>query len=86
MDWWVVAGTGCLGLTVGWLTFEFVSRAPSLPLKASWTLTTIVGGGAALAVWQFAKDARLPSEANSYFVGVFAAVLTLGLLKYRPED
>jgi hypothetical protein len=84
MNWWTVAGTGALGLVIGWLVWEFVNRIQALELKALSTLAAIVGGGAALLVWRFAQNKALPDEANSYFVGVFVSVLILGLLKYRP--
>jgi hypothetical protein len=86
MDWWTFIGTGCLGLTIGWLTYEFIRRAQSLGLKAVCTLAAIVSGSAALGVWRFSQEAPLPREANAYFIGVFCAVAFLGALRYEPKD
>jgi hypothetical protein len=46
MNWWVVVGTGSLGLTMGWLVCLFVHRAPKLELTAISTLAAIIGGDA----------------------------------------
>jgi hypothetical protein len=86
MDWWTFLGTGSLGLTIGWLTYEFIRRAQSLGLKAVCTIATIVGGSAALGVWRFSQEAPLPREANAYFIGIFLSVFILGLLRYEPID
>jgi hypothetical protein len=84
MNWWIVAGTGALGIVIGWLVWEFMNRVPTLELKAFSTITAVVAGGATLLIWRFAQDKPLPDEANSYFIGVFLSVLVLGLLKYKP--
>jgi hypothetical protein len=86
LDGWTFLGTGCLGLTIGWLIFEFIRRAPSLGLKAVCTLAAILSGSTALSVWQISQSASLPREANAYFIGVFLAVVFLGALRYQPTD
>jgi hypothetical protein len=86
MDWWTFSGTGCLGLTIGWLVIEFTRRSKTLGLKAISTLASIVSGGLALGVWRVSQEHALPREANAYFIGVFLSVLVLGLLQYEPRD
>jgi hypothetical protein len=85
MDYWTAVTTGAIGLTNGWLTWEFVNRAKTLEVKAIGGISSLVGGGAALAFWRVANGG-FPSEANTYFVGVLAAILMLGLLQYDPDD
>jgi hypothetical protein len=85
VSWWTVAGSSCLGLVTGWLVREFVTRTKRLELKAILSLTTLLSSGAVLAVWRSTKDAPIPEEASSFFVGVFVSVLVLGLLRYSPE-
>jgi hypothetical protein len=86
LDGWTFLGTGCLGLTIGWLIAEFIRRAPSLGLKAVCTLAAILSGSTALSVWQVSQKTGLPREANAYFIGVFAAVVFLGALRYEPRE
>jgi hypothetical protein len=86
MDWWTLAGTGSLGLVIGWLVWTFVGRVADLNLKALTALVTIVGGGVALGVWRFSQDQGLPREANAYFIGIFMSVLILGLLYGPPPE
>ncbi|MDE5446958.1 hypothetical protein GWG65_37630 [Bradyrhizobium sp. CSA207] len=86
LDVWTALGTGCLGLTIGWLIYEFIRRAQSLGLKAVCTLAAILSGSTALGVWRISQNTALPREANAYFIGVFAAVMFLGALRYQPPD
>ncbi|MCK1477711.1 hypothetical protein IVB27_23615 [Bradyrhizobium sp. 197] len=86
LDGWTFLGTGCLGLTIGWLIAEFIRRAPSLGIKAVCTLAAILSGSTALSVWQVSQKTGLPREANAYFIGVFLAVVFLGALRYEPKD
>jgi len=83
-SWWMVFGTGSLGLVIGWLVWEFLNRTEKFALKAFSTIASIVAGGGTLLIWRVAKASPLPDEINAYFIGVFASVLTLGLLKYKP--
>jgi len=86
-NWWVVAGTGCLGLTIGWLVWTFVSRASTLTIKAVSALASIAAGGGLLAIWKQTDTGGLTKEANAYFVGVFVAAMILGLLHGKlPSD
>jgi hypothetical protein len=80
MNWWVVVGTGSLGLTMGWLVCLFVHRAPKLELTAISTLAAIIGGGALLGLWHVSKTDPLPNEANAYFIGIFISILGRGIL------
>jgi len=84
--WWMVFGTGTLGLVIGWLVWEFLNRTEKFALKALSTIASLVAGGATMLVWRATKDTALPDEANAYFMGIFASVLILGLLKYKPDE
>lgn len=83
MNWWIAVGAACLGLVIGWLVWTFVVRAPKFELKALSTVASVVGGSLPLLLWR-GVNGSLPSEANTYFVGVFVAVAILGLLSYNP--
>jgi uncharacterized membrane protein len=82
VHWWTMAGTGSLGLVIGWLVRVFVSRTVSLGIKAFSTITSVVSGGATLLIWRAARETPLPDEANCYFIGVFLSVVFLGSLYY----
>jgi hypothetical protein len=82
--WWMVFGTGSLGLVIGWLVWEFLNRTEKFALKALSTIASLVAGGGTILIWRVAKDSPLPDEANAYFIGIFLSVLMLGLLKYKP--
>jgi hypothetical protein len=86
VDWWTVAGSGTLGLTIGWLVRSFFVRVTTLSIQAISTLASIAAGGSLIALWRVAKVGTLSGEANSYFIGVFASVLVLGLLDYKPPN
>ena len=86
IDWWVVTGTGSLGLTIGWLVWTFVSRASTLTIKALSALASIAAGGGLLALWKETDTGGLTKEANAYFIGVFLAALILGLLYGPPPE
>ncbi len=86
-DWWVVLGTGSLGLTIGWLVWTFVARSETLTIKAVGALVSIAAGGGLLALWKSTDTGDLTKEANAYFVGVFLSALVLGLIHGKiPEE
>ena len=86
MDWFVIFGTGSLGLVVGWLVWTFVDQAKTLTIAALGSLASIITGGGVLAVWKHTDTGGLTSEANTFFVGLALSVIILGLVHGKfPE-
>lgn len=86
MNFWVISGTGCLGLVIGWLVYTFVQRAKTLTIAALSAVSAIVAGGGVLALWKGTGTGGLTSEANSFFVGLALSVMALGALNSPDQN
>ena len=70
----------CLGIIVGWLIWEFVTRSRTLTVKASSSLASLAAGGVVVAAASWGAETNAGNAVYMYPIGALIAILVLGLL------